>query len=455
CGSGPQYDVEIRRLFGTPESIFMKDGKPIWMRHRKGVKLQSVDSSKPREDVERIVRDFVPRAFRRPVDQAVADAYVKLALERLDEGRTFEQAVRAGVCAVLCSPDFLLLNRSPEVDDYTMASRLSYFLWSSMPDETLLKLAAEGRLSDAGVRRAQVERMLKDPRSERFVKNFTGQWLDLRDIEFTTPDKKLYPEFDRMLQESMVEESEGFFRHILNEDLSVLHFVDADFAMLNERLARHYGIDGVKGHEKFRLVKLPEDRLRGGVLAQASVLKVTANGTTTSPILRGVWVLEKILGQPPQPPPSGIPAVEPDIRGAVSIRDQLDRHRADVSCARCHERIDPPGFALECFDVIGGFRERYRSLGEGERVPKKVGNYRLAQAVENHGALKDGTAFADFKAFRAWLMNDPDRIARSMAEKLLVYGTGRPLTLKDRAVVDEVVDTARKKNYGLRAMIHA
>ncbi|MCB1235713.1 MAG: DUF1592 domain-containing protein [Verrucomicrobiae bacterium] len=445
-----------KHLFGDGETLSMAEGNPIYIRHRKGVKSHTVESSAPREDAERILRDFVPRALRRPADPAVVDQFVALTLSRLDEGRTFEQAVRAGVTAVLCSPHFLLLNREPAVDGFTLANRLSYFLWSSMPDAELTDLAAAGKLSDPKVRHAQVERMLNDPKRERFVENFTGQWLDLRQIEFTTPDAKLYPEYDELLMRSMLGETRGFFRHLLEKDLSVLNFIDSDFAVLNERLARHYGIPGVKGHEAFRVTPVPADCVRGGVLAQASVLKVTANGTTTSPVLRGVWIMDNILGKPAPPPPPGVPAVEPDIRGAVSIREQLDKHREDENCARCHARIDPLGFALENFDPIGGWRDRYRSLGQGDPAPGRKVNYKLGPAVESNGELHGGGgSFAGFDEFRQRLRDEPDRFARALAEKLLIYGTGRPLGSSDRAVVETVVEASREKNFGLRAMIHA
>ncbi len=207
---------------------------------------------------------------------------------------------------------------------------------------------------------AQVDRLLKDPKAAAFNESFTGQWLDLRKITATTPDDRLYPEWDELIEWSCVQETRRFFDEVLNDDLSVTNFVRSDFAILNERLATHYGIPGVKGIE-FRKVKLPADSVRGGVLAQASVLKVTANGTTSSPVLRGVWVMERILGLPVPPPPPGVPAVEPDIRGATTIREQLAKHRNSESCAGCHAKIDPPGFALESFDVIGGWRERYRA----------------------------------------------------------------------------------------------
>ena len=444
------------KLFGMSESLSMAEGDSIYMRHRRGMKLHHVDSSDPRADVERTIRDLVPRAFRRPVDASLTGQFVELALSRLELGNTFEQAVRAGVTGVLCSPHFLLINQDGEVDDFTLASRMSYFLWSSMPDDELLKLASQGKLSDPEVRFAQVERMINDPKIERFVDNFTGQWLNLRDIEFTTPDKKLYPEYDDLLLQSMLAETRGFFRHILKEDLSVLNFVDSDFAVLNQRLANHYGIPGVQGHEEFRIVQLPPDSIRGGVLTQASVLKVTANGTTTSPVLRGVWVLDKLLGQPAPPPPPGVPAVEPDIRGATTIRDQLKLHRENESCNRCHVRIDPPGFALEEFDVIGGHRDRYRSL-EGKGRDQKIGktNYYAGLPVESNGELSDDRTFADFVEFRKRLLEDPDTISRAIAEKLLVYGCGRPVTHSERSSVESVVAASRTKQLGLRSMIHA
>lgn len=448
-----------KRLFGDVESITMEEDQPIYMRHRKGVKTHLVKSSEPWEDAERIIRDFIPRAFRRPVSEVELQPFLGLTLAKRESGRTFEQAVRAGVTAILCAPQFLFLNDSAAVDsavvdDYTLASRLSYFLWSSMPDARLMMLAAQGELGDPSVRRAEVERMLADKKSQAFVENFTGQWLDLRDIEFTTPDGKLYPEFDPLLQEAMLGETRKFFTHMLHEDLSVLNFIDSDWTFLNERLARHYGIADVRGQEVFRKVTLPADCVRGGVLTQASVLKVTANGTTTSPVIRGAWVLDSLLGRPAPPPPPGVPAVEPDIRGATTIREQLTKHRDIEACASCHRRIDPAGFALEQFDAIGGEREFYRSLGEGEKIPGNK-NYRKGPDVEPHSRFVDGRPFRDFEEFRALLLEDKVGLARGIAGKLLVYGTGRKMSLVDRPMIDEVIRRAAKKDYGLRSMVHA
>lgn len=322
-----------------------------------------------------------------------------------------------------------------------------------MPDQELLDLAAAGKLSDPKVRHAQVDRMLKSPKRERFIKNFTGQWLGLREIEFTSPSSKLYPEFDPLLQESMVRESEGFFRHLLENDLPISNFIDSDFTVLNERLARHYKIPKVRGHEQSRVVKIPNDSIRGGLFTQASILKVTANGTTTSPVLRGVWILDQIFSRPVPPPPTGIPAVEPDIRGAVSIRDQLAKHTADESCARCHDHIDPLGFALELFDPIGGERSFYRSLGDGPRISKRE-PYTKGPDIEQHGIFKDGTSFQTFAEFRQLLLKDPDLIHTSLSKNLLTYASGRPFTIADRPSLEKVLQKT-KDNPKLRTLIHA
>ena len=432
----------------------MREGDPIYMRHRKNVHVHSVTSEQPKEDIARILKSFTPQAFRRPVDDTLVQPFIELALDRLQQGRTFEQSLRAGFSAVLCSPHFLLINRETPVDDYTLASRLSYFLWSSMPDQSLLKLAAEGKLQDPDMRRKVAATMLKDPKAERFIHHFTGQWLGLRDIDFTTPDRKLYPEFDALLQESMLGESRAFFRHLLKNDQSVHQFIKSDFTFLNERLARHYNIPDVNGHEHIRLVNLPKNHVRGGILSQASVMKVSANGTTSSPVLRGLWVLDRLLGQPAAPPPPDVPAVEPDIRGAITIREQLNKHREIESCARCHLRIDPPGFALECFDPIGGYRERYRSLGKGDPAGHKL-PYRLGLPVECNSKLPDGRAFANYLAYRELLWNDRDQVARTIAEKLLVYGTGRPMSPAGRSAIDAIMKEAKKQNYGLHSIIQA
>jgi hypothetical protein len=291
------------------------------------------------------------------------------------------------------------------------------------------------------------------------VEDFLGQWLKLRQIAATDPDRKLYPEFSAYLQDSMVGETRAYFRELLEKNLAASYLVKSEFAMLNEKLAKHYGIDGVHGSQ-IRRVDVPADSARGPFLTQASILKITANGTTTSPVPRGAFVLSRLLGQPPDPPPANVPAIEPDVRGAKTIREQLDKHRADPACASCHVKMDPPGFALEAFDVIGGFRTRYRSIGEGDPAPR--GNidpfigigFRLGPAVDATGELPDGRKFHDAVELEKLLAAQPEKLLRNMAEQLLVYGTGREVLFADREEIEQVVAATQREGGGLRTLLH-
>jgi hypothetical protein len=427
-------------------------------------------------DAERVLRGFLPRAFRRPVVDAEVQHYLTI-YNRAATNTTFLVGIKVALQAALCSPYFLYLDSPPgALDDFAIASRLAYFLWSSMPDEELFALATDGNLRHPEVLRKQVDRLLNDPKADVFNESFTGQWLDLRKITATTPDDRLYPEWDELIEWSCVQETRQFFDELLKNDLSVTNFLHSDFAILNERLAQHYGIDGVKGIA-FRKVTLPIDSVRGGILAQASVLKVTANGTTSSPVLRGAWVQERILGKPvPQPPP-GVPAVEPDIRGATTIREQLDKHRNNDNCAACHAKIDPPGFALESFDVIGGWRERYRTANEklkdsinvirpltfdarsflrdpNQRGPLKsrVG---LGPSVDASGQMTNGESFANYLEFRSTLLAAPDQIARSLTQHLVTYATGTGIQFADRLAIEQIVAHGHAQDHGFRSLIHS
>jgi len=419
--------------------------KPVQPRSQ----ILTVKSEAPRADAERLLGSFMSRAYRRPAKADEVQAMVDLVMTYHDAGTSFEESMRVGYKAILCSPDFVFFQEMlGEADDYALASRLSYFLWNTLPDEELNSLAASGELSKPDVLRAQTERLLKHPKAKRFVSNFVNQWLELRLIDSTTPDKKLYPEFDMRLRESMVEETEQFFAEVLKQDLSVANFVDSDFSFLNERLAAHYGVPGVEGMA-LRKVSLPREIHRGGLMTHASVLKVTANGTTTSPVVRGVWVLKNILGTIPDPPPPNVGAIEPDIRGATTIREELDKHRRVTSCAGCHVKIDPYGFALENFDVTGGWRDAYRVL----RGPK-LDMTKAGPKVEAQYQLADGRSFENIDGLKQLLLTDKDRLARCLAEKLLIYGTGRGLTFADRSTVKEIVDRSRTQDYGLRSLVH-
>jgi hypothetical protein len=374
---------------------------------------------------------------------------------RLAEGYSFEQAVRVALKGVMVSPEFLYLREKPgQLDDFALASRLAYFLWSTMPDEELLALAKAGKLHEPQTLLAQVERLLESPKAAAFTENFVGQWLGLRDIDFTEPDHRLYPEYDQMLKAAMINEAHQFFDELLKNDLNLTNFVASDFTILNERLAKHYGIPGVEGHA-MRKVPLPPESHRGGVMTMGSVLKVTANGTNTSPIVRGAWVLSRILGTPPEPPPAGVPAIEPDIRGATTIREQLAKHREIESCASCHTKIDPPGFALESFDVIGGWRDHYRSVGngkpvtiDGRRMP-----YNQGPPVDPADVLADGRRFANIDELKELLLAEKDQIARALTEKLVTYATGHGPQSADRAEIEAIVSRVREQDYGLRSLV--
>jgi hypothetical protein len=454
--AGPGLAIEWIEIEGPLDA---KEWPPA---SRKGLLGDASPDRGNAADLEKILRQFAQRAFRRPVSTADTASYVKLATDRLAAGGKFDAALRVGLKALLVSPRFLMLDEKPgRLDDFALASRLSYFLWSTMPDAGLLDAAAKGDLGKPAELRAQVERMLNDPRSKRFTEDFTGQWLGLRNIEFTTPDARLYPEFDELLQISMVKETHAFFDELIRRDLSLLNFIDSDFAMLNERLAKHYGIPGVSGLDIRRVALKPEWH-RGGVLAQASVMKVTANGTTTSPVLRGAWMLDRVFGRPVPPPPKNVAAVEPDIRGAKSFREQLAKHRDNESCAVCHAKMDPVGFALENYDVIGGWRERYRISPErGQRadyttlfVNQRDMRVAIGSRVDPGDTMPDGRRFKDIGQLKSLLLEDKDQIARGLTEKLLLYATGHELEFADRRTAKEIVARVKTKNFGLRTLIH-
>jgi hypothetical protein len=420
--------------------------------------IWTVRSQQPLVDADRLLANFLPKAFRRPVEDEVRKRYVGIVETRLKAGDCFETAMRTAVRTALCSPDFLYHFEPEKLDEFALANRLSYLLWNSMPDEQLTKLAASGTLHESQVLRTELERLLKDNRSQRFVEDFLGQWLKLRAIAANDPDKKLYPEFSPYLQESMVAETRAYFLEMLNQNLDVTHLVRSDFAMLNQKLAVHYGINGVSG-PKIRRVALPAECLRGGIITQASILKITANGTTTSPVPRGAFVMDRILGRPPEPPPASVPAVEPDVRGATTIRELLSKHRSDAACAGCHARFDPPGFALENFDVIGGLRTRYRSLEKGDPAPRGsidpfIGiGFKLGLNVDASGELLDGRTFKDIHELQQHLASDRPALLKNLAQQLLIYATGREITFRDRDAVNAIVDTAEKQGGGVRTLL--
>jgi len=414
-------------------------------------------SENPGLDVVPSLQRLASAAFRRPATRKEIAPYLALFESERNNGDTFENALRTAARALFCSPRFLYLQETAgQLDDHALAARLSYFLTRTTPDTTLLAAANAGNLANNRTEvLQQADRLLNDPRAERFRRDFTDAWLDLRSIEFTNPDRKLFPEFDAYLQYSMLRETRGFFATLLKENLSIANFIDSDFVFINDRLADHDGIPDGTG-PAFRKVALPAGSPRGGIMAHASVLKVSANGTTTSPVVRGTWTLERILGTTPPPPPPAVPGVEPDIRGAETIRQLLDKHRNMASCKGCHQLIDPPGFALEAFNPIGGYRERYRSIGAGDRVNKEVNgrrvNYRLGLGVDASGEI-DGRAFADFSGFKSLVKSDQSRFAKCLTEKLLTFATGRELGFSDRGEVKRIVQELDKQGGVLRDLV--
>jgi mono/diheme cytochrome c family protein len=477
---GPLYDdattAGYRLLFGDlplAKAAMGAPGVSVPVVSATGAGVEEVSvavaSQNPRADAERLLRAFLPKAYRRPVAEADVQRFLHLVESQRAAGLGFTEAMIAGYTAVLASPEFVYLNEKPgRLDDNALATRLALFLTNSVPDDRLRQRAARGELRRPEVLRAETERLLADPKSSRFVDAFLDYWLDLRKIEDSTPSTTLYNDYylDDALTEASLLESRLFFTDLLQRDLPALNLVDSRFTFLNERLARHYGVPGVRGSAMRRVV-LPPDSPRGGFLTQASVLKVTANGTTTSPVLRGKWVLERILGDEVPPPPP-VPAVEPDIRGAVTIRQQLEKHRSDKSCATCHTRMDPPGFALESFDVMGGWRDRYRGVSEDKPpVPGygKNGNaysFHYALPVDSAGALPDGRPFTDIRDFKRLLRTEETTVARNLAQQLVVYATGAPIRFGDRGAIDQIVQrsklaragTGSSGKFGVRRMIH-
>ncbi len=437
-----------RRLFGGLAQKTFRD-------NNYGDRVEVV-SDRPLVDAERILKAFSRRAFRRTVTADDVAPFVAIVQAKLAESYAFEPAMRAALKGVLISPEFLFLRERPgKLDDFALACRLSYFLWSTMPDDELFTLAERQTLSRPDVLRQQVERLLASPKAAAFTENFVGQWLALREIDATEPSHILYPEFDHLLKVSMIRETELFFAEVLKNDLSLTNFVACDFTMLNGRLARHYGIPGVDGWE-FQKKTLPPGSHRGGLLTMASVLKVTANGTTTSPVMRGAWVLDRILGTPPPPPPDNVPVIDPDIRGARTIREQLAKHRSIESCGACHRKIDPPGFALESFDCIGGWRDNYRVTGLGETVivDGRRMPYLKGKKVDPADVTADGERFDNIDQLKQVLLRDKPRLARALITKLITYSTGRAPQASDRETVEAIVAKIVANDSGLRSIIH-
>jgi hypothetical protein len=389
-----------------------------------------------------IVEQLAQRAYRRPVTTTEVNKLSNLALQAQKETGSFEEGIAVSLQAMLLSPYFLFRiesrsgKASASVTQYELASRLSYFLWSSMPDADLLKAAAQGRLARPATLAAQVRRMLLDPKAHALIENFGAQWLQTRALESAKPDRKKFPDFDEYLRLSMARETELFFASILREDRSVLDFIDADYSYLNERLARFYDVPGVQGPE-FRKVLFAHNSQRGGLLTQASVLTISSYANRTSPVLRGKWVLDNLLGAPPPPPPPDVPNLdEAKIGTTSSMREQLELHRRNPTCASCHVRMDPLGFGLENFDAIGAWRTK-----DGE-FP-----------INASGTLPDGRSFTGPQGLKSILKSQPDAFTESLTRKMLTYALGRGLEPSDDAAVKAIVRKVAADDYRMSSLI--
>jgi hypothetical protein len=430
-----------------------KPGDPLPESHRR---IVFKTPNKPEEFpgcAAAVMQKFASRAYRRPVtggELAKLLRFVDLAREN---GDSFERGIQLAVQATLVSPQFLFrveLNRGKKrpgsgkpdaevgavpLNDFEVASRLSYFLWSSMPDDELFNLALAGKLLTTDNLALQTRRMLRDSKAQAIVENFAGQWLQLRNLLTANPDREQFPAFDGPLRLAMQQESELFFSSVMREDRSILDFLDCDYTFLNERLARHYGVPGVVG-DTFRRVKL-EGRQRGGLITQASILTVTSNPTRTSPVKRGKWVLEQILGTPPPPPPANVPQLAEDRQALTgTLRQRMEQHRSNPNCAGCHSRLDPPGFGLENYDAVGAWRDK-----EG------------AHAIDASGKLPSGESFRGPAELKTILRSHQREFTCCLTQKLLIYALGRGLEDHDAGTVERIAAAVAAGDYKFNRLV--
>lgn len=420
---------------------------------------------------EKLTR-FISRAFRRPVTTEEVELYHALVRDRLAKGECLEVALNAAHRAVLCAPEFLfLVEQGPELTNHELAARLSYFLGRTAPDSRLRALADRGELIKPEILHQEAARLIASPRFEAFVSDFLAQWLNLREIDATTPDRDLFPEYfesihdgrqDVFLQESIVGETRAYFRDLVERDLGAAMLVSAPHAYLNQRLTEHYDLPPVKG-AALRRIDLPADSVRGGLITQASILKVTANGANTSPVLRGAWLLERIVGTPAPPPPPNAGSIEPDTRGATTIREQLAKHQSVQTCAGCHQKIDPPGFVLEAFDPIGRYRDFYRTTATGEKLKEVKAffggqygavKYLKGATVDTQCELPGVGEIAGIRDYKAALAARPELLARRLVRKLATFATGVGVEPGDELVIDDILSKAEASHFGLRTLIH-
>ena len=413
--------------------------------HRRVI-VRQPNATEIRDVARESLNQFAEKAFRRPVSEKEINRLLTFVDMSLADGGSFEQGMQLAVQAILVSPHFLFrweLDTRPsgdepirELTDWELASRLSYFIWSSMPDAELRRLAKRGELSKPDVMQAQIRRMIADPKSDALIENFAGQWLQIRNLNGVTPDPTNFPTFDDSLRKAMKRETEMFFGALMREDRSVLELIDSDFTYLNERLARHYGIDDVKGTE-FQRVSLAKGSGRGGILTHASILTITSNPTRTSPVMRGKWILEQILGTPPPPPPPDVEELEENEEAITSgsLRERLEKHREKTECATCHSKMDPLGFALENFDGIGAWRDV-----DGKFPINPSGELPTGEAINGPDGLKN-------------VLKSRETFIRTLSENLLTFALGRGLEYFDKCAVDEICRQLMANDFRFSALL--
>lgn len=392
-----------------------------------------------RKEREQLVHRFAARAFRHPVTEKDVAPYIGYLNQQRKKGLSWHESVIKTFAAIMASFDFLYLVEEPgELDSHELANRLSYFLWSTMPDAELMEAANSERLKDPAVFQTQLERLLNDPRSQEFTNSFTDQWLSLDKLGTMPPDARNgYREYYRdNLESAMLEETRRYFRYVLQENLAVRDFIDSDYSFLNKGLASLYGVPFEGEPDEFARVSLPPDAKRGGLLGHGSILTLTSNGVETSPIVRGHWVLEELLGTPPPPAPKEVPALTPDLTGATTVRQQMEKHRTDPACIECHRQMDPLGLALEAFDPIGRLRTEYWK----------------DQPVTTYGAYK-GVEFDDVMELKKIMLTDVRPFARNLTIRIAEYAKGRTLAPADFSIVEEIVDQAAEDDYRLRDIL--
>lgn len=456
-GGGPPWQMKLAGEDGKPlhsfmilDSITMR-GPIITEQEQQWRDAYMPSESGNMEQVRKGLETLAKRAFRRPLHAGELDGFVKIVENETKAGEKFTDAVKSAMTAILCSKSFLFIAEGDQnadrhtLNDWEIASRLSYLLWSTMPDDTLFAHAEQGKLRDKAELEKQFARMLADPRAARFTDSFPAQWLHLRKVGMFPPDKKLYPNYDPHLEQSMVGETKAFFHEVLHRGLTLREFIHSNWTMVNPKLAEFYGIPDITKDE-FQRVELKPESHRGGLLTHASVLSLTSDGTRHRPVHRGAWLSETILGKTPPPPPANVDPIEPNpvTEPKATLRMKLKAHTHDASCAACHRKIDPLGLAFDNFNAIGQWRTHEIVEGTGDYPP-----------VDASGELPDGRKFKDAAEFKQLLLADMDQFNETFIDKLATYGLRRAMTIDDRENIKAIAKASREKDYRVQEIVKA